>query len=352
MTHYYYTVASKEYTYKILLLYNSMMKYDKSFKLFIICLHSDNRKIFEKIGLPNAVLIDINVLETFDRELAAVKDKRSTKQYAWAAKPVAALYIFDHYPEVDHIIWLDGDTLFLSQPEPIYEEWGEYPVALTEEKFTGKYKQNAAIYGFYNTGFMGFRRSEIAFKCLLYFREKLLFGWNYDEKEQHRWNDQLYVSDWPERFGSIGIIKNHGVNMTPFIFNRLLNETKCILQEKDGSLYMGEVKITLFHFYGFKYFNKQEFELCYYTDIHSQTEINHVYLPYIKNSVKIIDSIRKFDKGFYMEHPADQRSIRNYYYFGIADHSNGMKEKSLRKKSIYNLDGETDYKIKNGNKEK
>jgi len=331
MTHYYYTVASKEYTYKILLLYNSMMKYDKYFKFYIVCLHKEGKEMLEKFGLENAVLIEIGQLEAYDGELAEVKEKRSIKQYAWAAKPIAALYILDNYKDVDHIIWLDGDTVFMSSPDPIYEEWGDHPVVLTEEKFTGKYAQVADTYGFYNTGFMGYRRSETAVKCLKYFREKLL-EWNYDEKEQYRWNDQLYVSDWPQRFENIGIIKNPGVNMTPFIFNRLLDEDKCVLSVRDGCQWMGNVKITLFHFYGFTYFNRHEFELCYYTDIHDQLEKNEIYLPYIKDCIKIMDRISKIDKSYYSEKPLTEYGIRNYYYIDTPEESKEHAGKIPRRK--------------------
>jgi hypothetical protein len=313
MTHYYYTVASKEYTYKILLLYNSMMKYDKSFKFFIICLESAGREMLESLGLSNAVLIDIEALEAYDGELATVKYKRSIKQYAWAAKPIAALYILEHYNEVDHIIWLDGDMAFLSIPEAIYEEWANYSVLLTEEKFTGKYDYISSIYGYFNTGFMGFRKDENSIECLKYFRNKLLYEWNYEEKEQHRWNDQLYVSDWDKKFTNIGIVNSPGINLTPFIFNRLIEEWNCVLTREEGQLYIGENRIVLFHFYGFKYFNKKEFDLCAYTNIYYKPQIQYIYLPYIKEAVNINRKLSAMDKGFCHSQSTEGNYIKNYY---------------------------------------
>lgn len=314
MIHYYYTVASKEYTYKILLLYNSMLKHDKSFKFFIVCLNSDSMKLFERLELQNAVLIDIEALEAYDRELAAVKHKRSIKQYAWAAKPVAALYILENYDEVDHVIWLDGDTLFLSSPEPIYEEWGDYSVLLTEEKFTGKYDYISSIYGYFNTGFMGFRKDDNSRECLKYFRDKLLYEWNYEEKEQYRWNDQLYVSDWDRRFENIGIVKNPGINLTPFIFNRLVEEWNSVLTRNEGQLYIGQNRIVLYHFYGFMYFNDKEFDLCQYTNIYYKPQIQYVYLPYIKEAVYINRKLRALDKSFSFTYPVDRSYVNNYYH--------------------------------------
>lgn len=313
MNHYYYTVASKEYTYKILLLYNSMMKHDKSFKLFIICLHSDSREMFKRLELPNAVLIDIEALEAYDSELTAVKDKRSIKQYAWAAKPVAALYILEYYKEVDHIIWLDGDMAFLSSPEVIFEEWANYSVLLTEEKFTDKYEYLSKIYGFFNTGFMGFRKDENSMECLRYFRDKLLYEWNDEEKEQYRWNDQLYVSDWASRFNNIGIVKNPGINLTPFVMNRLLEEWNSTLTGKEGQLYIGRDRIVLYHFYGFKYFNEKEFDLCYYTDIYDKSQIQYIYLPYIKEAVYINKKLRAMNKDFCYKQSTEGSFVKNYY---------------------------------------
>lgn len=313
MAHYYYTVASKEYTYKILLLYNSMEKYDESFKFFIICLQSDGKRMLERLGLRNAVLIDIEALEAYDVELAAVKGKRSLKQYAWAAKPVAALYIMEQYNEVDRVIWLDGDTMFLSSPEPIYKEWADYSVLLTEEKFTGKYEHISSIYGYFNTGFMGFRNDENSVECLRYFRDKLLHEWNYDEKEQYRWNDQLYVSDWNSRFDNIGIVKNPGINLTPFIFNRLIEEWESELAEKEGQLYIGQNKIVLYHFYGFICFNDKEFDLCQYTNIYYEPQIQNIYLPYIKEAVYINKKLGALDKSFYCTHQLAGSYINNYY---------------------------------------
>lgn len=313
MTHYYYTVASMEYTYKILLLYNSVVEHDVSFKFFIICLNNDSKGMFERLGLKNAVLIDIEDLEVYDLELTAVKEKRSLKQYAWAAKPVAALYILEHYNQVDHIIWLDGDTMFLSSPEPIYDEWKDYSVLLTEEKFTGKYDYLSSIYGCFNTGFMGFRRDENSIECLRYFRDKLLYEWNHEEKEQYRWNDQLYVSDWNRRFHNVGIVNNPGINLTPFIMNRLIEEENCVLNEDGGQLYIGQNRIVLYHYYGFHYFNDKEFDLCQYTNIYYKPQIKRIYLPYIRKAIFINKKLKALNKKFCFTHPVKGSFVKNYY---------------------------------------
>jgi hypothetical protein len=160
---------------------------------------------------------------------------------------------------------------------------------------------------------MGFRKDENSIKCLNYFRDKLLYEWNYEEKEQYRWNDQLYVSDWDSRFNNIGIVKKPGINLTPFIMNRLIDEWDSALTRKEGQLYIGQSRIVLFHFYGFKYFNDKEFDLCSYTDIYYKPEIQYIYLPYIKEAVYINSKLRAIDKSFYYTQSTEGSFIKNYY---------------------------------------
>ncbi|MGE5631233.1 MAG: glycosyltransferase [Caulobacteraceae bacterium] len=312
MLHNYYSVISRDYIYKCVLLYKSMLRHDKNFRFLIVCLHDEVKDTLEKLRMKNTELIDISQIEKYDTELAAIKNSRNTKQYAWAVKPAAALYILEHYREVSHIIWLDGDTAFLSSPEAIFEEWGKSSILLTEEKFTGKYEYLSSIYGYFNTGFMGFNRDDTAIKSLKYFRKRLL-EWNYDKKEQYRWNDQLYVSDWKGRFDNVGVVKNPGINLTPFIFNRILEEEGGVLKTRDRDIYFNDYKIVLFHFYGFKCFNNKEFELCYYTDIYHKPEIDIIYVPYMKEALRAIREIAKTNKSRSLKYDEKYDYIRNHY---------------------------------------
>lgn len=54
----------------------------------------------------------------------------------------------------------------------------------------------------------------VLMECLKYCRKKLI-DCNFDDYKGS-WNDQLYVTDWPERFNNIGVVKNPGINLTPF----------------------------------------------------------------------------------------------------------------------------------------
>lgn len=272
MTHYYCSIASSDYKYKVLALYNSMVKHDKEFTFFIICMGDEALVSFSALKLENTVLISVSAIESSYPELTNVRKDRNDKEYAWTIKPSAFIYIFNNYNHIDHILWLDGDTMFMSNPSPIYLEWGRHSILLTEERYTGKHAFMSRIYGIYNTGLLGFKRDGNSFECLKWFQSKVN-EWCYDRMENGLWSDQMYVNDWPKRFKGVAVIKNPGINMTPFILWRFTIDEK---KKADAR------RLVLFHYYGFRYAGINDYELCTYKDWgFSKDVVQNVYMPYI-----------------------------------------------------------------------
>ncbi len=272
MIHYYCSIASSDYKYKVLALYNSMVKHDKEFNFFIICMGDEALASFAALKLENTVLIPVSAIESYYPELTKARKDRNDKEYAWTVKPSAFLYIFNNYNYIDHIMWLDGDTMFLSDPGPIYLEWGRHSILLTEERYTGKHAHLSRIYGIYNTGLLGFRRDANSFECLKWFQSKVN-EWCYDRMENGLWSDQMYVNDWPERFKGVAVIKNAGINMTPFILWRFTAEEKRHIDAR---------RLVLFHYYGFRYAGTDDYDLCTYKDWgFPEAVVRSIYMPYI-----------------------------------------------------------------------
>src|SRR5690606_8924168 len=116
----------------------------------------------------------LSAVEREDHRLRAVKATRSDKEYIWTAKASIMLFILRRFPYASHIVWLDGDTFFYSNPEPIFAEWGHRSIMLTGERWRKADKHKIYRYGKYNTGFMGFKRDGHALRCLHWFRDRLI----------------------------------------------------------------------------------------------------------------------------------------------------------------------------------
>ncbi len=306
MTHYYCSTFSKDYAYKGLLLYNSLLRWDNDFHFFMICLHDEVKELYEQMNLKYATILTLSAVEREDRRLQVAKETRSDKEYVWTSKASVMLFILKHFQHTDHIIWLDGDTFFYSNPDPIFEEWGEYSILLTEERWRKTDKHKINHYGRYNTGFMGFKRDEHAIQCLNWFRNSLI-EWCFDKREYNLWSDQLYVNDWLERFNNVGVIQNMGINVNPYIM--IGNQAT-----KDGNnIYINGEKLILFHHYGFRYYDGNEFDLCSYMLSFSDDVLKWIYLPYIRACNEIMDQICKVNQYFYPLSKPKGQLIRNYF---------------------------------------
>ncbi|KUO49058.1 MAG: hypothetical protein APF76_10550 [Desulfitibacter sp. BRH_c19] len=305
MKHYYCSTFSKDYVYKGLLLYNSLLKCDEDFQFFMICLHDDVKVLLEKMNLEKATPIALSDIEKVDKELLKVKNSRNDKEYIWTSKASTMLYILGNY-NADHIVWLDGDTYFYSSPNPIFREWDNYSVLLTKEKWKVVSSNGNESNGIYNTGFIGFKNDKQGLRCLRWFRKKLI-EWCYDEVENGLWSDQFYANDWTNKFKNIGVIKNIGVNLTPAIVR------KSKVEKINNEIYVNNQRLIFYHSYGFRYFNGNEFDLCSYIMNLSDDVIKWIYLPYIYASKEIVKQINNIYPNFYNEDRPKNNFIRNYF---------------------------------------
>lgn len=312
MRHYYYTIYRKDYLYKGIVLYESIKLYDSDYRFFVVCMEEESVELLNKLNYTNLIPISIKEIEEYDKRIPELKTQRGEKTYIWTAKASVPLYLFNRYEEIDRIVWLDGDTEFQSSPEPIYQQWGDYSVLLTEEKFDGEYEYLGHLVGFYNTGFMGFKRDETGLMVLNYFKERLQ-EWKNTEEEQVNWNDQLYVDDWTERFPNVGVVKHNGINLTPFIASRANAEEKAFVNFKGGIPYIGNTPIVLYHFMALKYYESNEYDLCYYWMKIDIETVNKLYKPYIKRCSKAFDTINAVNPDFYPSLSKRYKYIGNYF---------------------------------------
>jgi len=240
MRHFYTAVFSKEYAYKGIILYNSLLKWDKDFVFFMVCLDDVVKTLLKKMKLKNVTLISINDVEAADSDLKIVKQHRNDKEYAWTVKASIMLFIFNDFRETDHIVWLDGDSQFLSETEPIFAEWGSNSILLTEERWSNYDQYLTDVYGRYNLGFIGFKKDINGMECLNWYRDRII-EWCFDKHEDGLWADQIYANDWQERFNGVKVSTNIGINLNPYICRN-----RKITEENDG-LYINGHKIISFH---------------------------------------------------------------------------------------------------------
>lgn len=317
--HFYCSAFSGEYAYQGIVLYNSIKKHDKFFTLFYVCIDNLAYDIFLSLHLDNLVLIKAEQIEDRFTVLKQVKTKRAIHEYAWTLKSSELLYILENYEEVEKIIWLDGDTQMLANPQAIFDEWGTDSIILTEQYYTSWHEPLIKTYGRFQAGFVGFCRDKQGLECLQWWQEKCI-EWCYVKFEEGRWADQKYLDLVPELFPNTCAVKSLGINMTPFILYRLNFEEGKYIEVNNDGLYVDKTKIVLFHYYGFKYYDDFTYDLCSYWMKFSSSTVDYLYMPYIKACKEVVHAVESRFPDY--RHSWNYSSRRISSYFDFSRHQN------------------------------
>jgi len=295
-----------------MVLYNSLIRYDKDFKLFIICLDDKMVQFLDNLQYSNLVSIDVRIIEEAYKELLEVKQVRSKREYAWTLKPSVILYIFENFDYADHVLWLDSDMQFLCSPEPLYDEWSGLSILLSEQYYTGAYEYLVSGYGKFQAGLIGFKRNENGLESLRWWQERCM-EWCSDKADNGRWADQKYLDEFPQKFKDVGVVNNSGINLTPFTIYRLNTEQGKVVMKKPDGLYIDDVQIILYHYYGFRFYDHNEYDLSCYWMVFDEETIKLLYVPYIMECQEAIREIQDFDTLQFQLKGIGKNQVINYY---------------------------------------
>jgi len=243
-------------------------------------------EILSDFDLANIELIPLDQLEKDDLGLLQAKQNRSVIEYYFTCTPSLPLYIFEHYPAVDFITYLDADLYFFANPVQIFDEIGDDSIAITAHRFPPhlKYKE---MHGKYNVGWLSFRRDKSGLSCLKWYRHKCN-EWCYDRVEEDRYADQKYLDSFPRKFEGVVELQHKGANLAPW------NIDNYSLTIKEQCIYVDEQQLIFYHFHDFKRLVRGIYDSSF-SDYKAQfTKLirQNIYLPYLEEISKINAQIK------------------------------------------------------------
>lgn len=285
---YFCTYFDKHYLTRGLALYQSLKQHCPSFKLWVLCMDKDTQEILMRLRLSDLCLIPIEEFEEEDNELLAAKQNRSLIEYYFTCTPSLPLYIFNKWPEVDLLTYLDADLYFFSNPEPIINEINGYSIALIEHRFPENLR-HLERHGKYNVSWLTFRRDTWAFECLHQWRKQCL-EWCYDRCEEGRFADQKYLDDWPDRYKNAYVIKHKGANLAPWNVNRYL------IHVNKNQIFVDGYPLIFFHFHGLVRISNCVYNpnLARYKVKPTRAILSKLYAIYISSLINIKKKISPF----------------------------------------------------------
>lgn len=276
------TLFDKNYLYRGLTLYNSLLKTCPDFHLWILCMDTETHTVLTKLNLKKATLITLSKFE--DTELLKIKSTRNSVEYCWTCSSSLPLYILKNNLNLETICYLDADLFFYSSPEPIYQELGQNSILIVKHRYSPKYAKNQEKCGVFNVSMIIWRNDEISLSCLKEWREQCL-NWCFARYEDGKFGDQLYLNNWPQKYTKLHILRHKGANVAPWNINnyQIKKETHCIFVDQDVLIF--------YHFHTLKIFDFNKFYLSSYPLTSEQKKI--IYKPYLEALQNSISQVEK-----------------------------------------------------------
>ncbi len=295
------TYFDQNYLPRALALYQSLRQHCPSFQLWALCMDDASYEILTHLNLPEICLISLEEFERDDTKLLDAKKSRSRVEYYFTCSPSLPLFIFNHWPEVNLITYLDADLFFFADPAPIYDELSTSSIGIIAHRFAPeiKYKEK---HGIYNVGWLSFRRDSNGLACLKWWREQCL-EWCYDRPEEGRFGDQKYLDCWPDTFQGVIVLQHKGANLAPWNFGNYH------LSVKEQNVWVDEHPLIFFHFQGLELLNNwlYNLNLTEYKVKPSGVVLPHIYEPYIKLLLELISQVSN-------QSGVQYRQIRQLHY--------------------------------------
>lgn len=297
------TLFNSNYLSRGMVLYESLQKHCPDFKLFVIAFDDITYNYFQKFPQKNLTVISLSQFE--DDKLLAVKPTRSAGEYCWTCTASTVLYVINTF-NLEHCVYIDADMCFYSNPQLLFDEWGDKSVLITEHRYTPQYDQ-CAISGTYCVQFVGFKNDKDGMLALNYWRDSCI-DWCYARAEDGKFGDQKYLDDWTTRFQNVHVLKHLGGGLAPWNMQKYeFKQQNNVLIGKEISTGK-EFETVFFHFHGLKIF-KDNIASLTGDDYEMNSEaLELFYKPYIKDLIRVSADVHRQTGSVFNSNGANQNS--------------------------------------------
>lgn len=294
------TLFDSNYLDKGLALYFSLKDVCKNFILYIFPFDETAEKILTDLDLEKVELITLEKFET--KELLDIKDNRSKGEYCWTCTPVIIKYVLEHY-SVDCCTYIDSDLFFYQSPQILLNEFyrSKKSVGLVGHRFPdtchgAKYEKKS---GKYCVQFNTFKNNENGKKLLEKWRLQCL-----EECRLERGGDQLYLTDWGEKYEDVYEYQHFGGGVAPW------NLPNYRIEERNHILYVlhkrKKGRLIFYHFQGIQYSGNGQVKINVITSpdggLIRKEMVKKIYYPYLYR-VELIRNIleKKYELACYKD---------------------------------------------------
>lgn len=286
---YFCTLFDSGYLLKGLVMMQSLKEHCPNAHVFILCMDEKSQTLLEQLNYSYITCIALAKIET--DELLDAKKSRGVAEYCWTLSPCLPWYIFENFPEIQHLTYLDADLMFYSPVAPLFEEIGDKSIAIIEHRFTPRLKDRE-VNGRFCVEWVSFKRDEEGMACLKKWRDQCI-EWCYYRLEDGRMGDQKYLDEWPDLYPSCHILMHEGAGIAPWNYAQYqfsLDDNKRIM--------VNDHPVIFYHFHQFQLLKNGDFDRLstFYTS--ECEEPKEIYRRYEQALISALQEVRQLEPKF------------------------------------------------------
>lgn len=269
------TFLNFKYLPQLLILLNSMRKFNVHKKLYVFALDDKTYDFVKKLGKD---IKTIHISELESNEINLAKKNRSQIEFIWTLTPFCVSFVLNNYEE--NIIYIDCDMQFQKYPKNIKKIHTDLidKVILTPHFFDEYKKKLEVKHGRYCVQFLRFNKKYHK-NLLVYWKKSVLKNCTMKAVDGN-FADQKYLEN----------------------FKIIYPAT--VLENTDKDLFGGPwnmnsidlARTEIFHFSGLKFIEKKKFKIFDWSYLINNKNIKNIYKNYIINFHRKLLILEK--KGF------------------------------------------------------
>jgi len=270
------TYFDSSYAAKGLAMIASLFRHARFPRVTVLaCDETVPRLVRQRFG-PWVEVVTPRDLEKAEPSLAPLRTERSAWEYLATLKPVLVREILGRGWHGEPIAYIDSDTFFFSDPEPLFREAKGASVVVSPHRFHPSV-EHLGSYGPFNAGFGIWRNDDEGNRCARDWVAQCLDWCRNEVDAEGRFMNQGYLARWPQTYDGVKISTHPGSNLAPWN----IGTHRLQVTTKDRVLVDGEA-LVFHHFSSLWRAGDGVWETYLLSpDILMPEVLAHVYAPYL-----------------------------------------------------------------------
>lgn len=244
----YCTMFDINYAAKGLAMIQSLIKHSASgATIHVLAMDVTCQHVLWDVRLPNVQIWSMDFFES-TTGVGELRKTRTWQEYCWTVGSVFTNFLKQNVEELydGTLTYLDADTFFFSDPEPVYAEIGERSIAITPHRFAKKDEARLLPNGKFAVQWVT-ATGEVGRDCLQRWANQCR-EWCYYRNEDGKFGDQKYLDEFSSLYPyQVCEIQNPGVGLAPW------NIANYVVDESRGHVRVDANPLIMYHFHEYQH---------------------------------------------------------------------------------------------------